>query len=64
MGIVTYYVCDICGKKEQCPRAHSWRRIQRFIFHYELECRFICSECLEQLKAMREANMIVERKEQ
>lgn len=64
MGIVEYYVCDICGKKEQYSKAYNWKWIRRRIFRYEIGCDYICNECIEQLKAMREANMMVERKEQ
>lgn len=55
-------ICDVCGKQIQNG---GFRYIMRFIFHIEFTgCEVICTECFEQLKAMREANIMAERKEE
>ncbi|MBQ9642914.1 MAG: hypothetical protein IJV26_02620 [Lachnospiraceae bacterium] len=57
------YICDICGK--HAGSDYGWRRVKRFLFHHEITGgKDVCRECLEQLRAMREANMMADRKEE
>jgi hypothetical protein len=56
------HTCDICG---QTIDTYFWYKVRKFVFHKEInEHADICKDCLGQLKAMREANLMAERKEE
>lgn len=57
------YRCDICGNVYGIGDV---QRIHRLVFHVEIGYRaqYICNECYEQLKELRKANIMAERKEE
>ena len=56
------YTCDICG---QTIDTHIFYRVKKFVFHKEINgCDEICKDCWKQLEAMRQANIMAERKEE
>lgn len=57
------YRCDICGNVYEHADV---QRIRRLVFHVEIDYRaqYICDECYEQLKELRKANIMAERKEE
>lgn len=58
------YRCDICGNIY--GNDGYVQRIRRLVFHVEIDYRaqYICNECYEQLKELRKANIMAERKEE
>ena len=60
------HTCDICG---QTINNYSSYKVKSCIFHREIygishSYGEICRDCWDQLKAMRQANIMAERKEQ
>jgi len=59
------HTCDICG---QTISTYYMYKVKSFVFHKEIYgmgdfYKEICRECWDQLKAMREANIMSGRKE-
>ena len=56
------YRCDTCGEVIQSGTIY---RLQYCFFHVEIgHKKHVCEDCLEQLKAMREANILAERNDE
>lgn len=54
----TIYYCDFCGNKSKYP----WK-VRRYIFKVTIGSDELCDDCYEQLKELRKANLMLQRKE-